>query len=120
MPSSSEAPRTSAPDRDVVLADDDADPGRRGDLVQDGGHAAAGGVAQRPHPGDLRQQAGDQAVQRRGVGDDVGLDVQLAPGQHDRDAVVADRPGHQDRVARPGLGHPERAVVLDDARRRRC
>ena len=78
--------------------------------LQDRGHPAAGRVAQAADPGHRVQQAADQAVQRGRVRADVGLDVQLAAGQHDRDAVVADRPGHDDRVARLGRGHAQSAV----------
>jgi hypothetical protein len=103
------------PDRDVILADQHADVGGLGDLVEDRRHPAAGRVAHRP---DLRhrvQQPRDQAVQRRGVGFDVRFDVQLAAGQHDRDAVVADRPGHDDGVARPGPRHAQAHVRFDEA-----
>ena len=90
-------------------------PAEVGHLVEDGGHPAAGGVAQRADPGGRRQQVGDQAVQRGGVRDQVGLDVQLTAGQHDGHAVLADRPGHDDHVAGLGVGHAQRDLVLDHA-----
>ena len=102
------------PHRDVVLADEHADVGRLGDLVEYGGDAASGRVAERADPVGRGQQAGHQPVQRGGVRLDVRLDVQLAAGQHDRDAVVADRAGHDDRVSRPGQRDPELGRILGD------
>src|SRR5579864_4749776 len=67
----------------------------------------------RADPGGRGQQAGDEPAQRRGVGGHVGLDVQLTAGQHDRDPVVADRAGHDDRVPGPGVRHAEVQVMLD-------
>ena len=67
-----------------------------------------------PDPGRAVEQPGHQPVQRGGVGQQVSFDVQLTAGQHDRDAMVADRAGHDDRVARLGLRHPQRDVPLED------
>jgi hydrogenase maturation protein HypF len=103
------------PDRDLVLADQHADFCRLGDLVEDRGHAAPGRVAHRPDAGHRVQQARHQPVQRRGIGGDVRLDVELAAGQHDGDAMIADGPGHDDGVARPGPRRTEDHVPLDEA-----
>src|SRR6185437_7807212 len=103
------------PYRDVVLDDQHADVGGASDLVEYGRDAAPGRVAHRPNAGYRRQQVSDQPVQRRGVRHHVRLDVEFAARQHDRDAVVAHRPGHDDRVTRPGSRHPERDVARQDA-----
>src|SRR5690606_27170786 len=79
------------------------DPGAAGDLVEYGRDPAPGGVAHHPH-GDGVEERGDGVVQGRGVGGEVGLDVQLAPGDQDGDAVLADGAGHDHRVAGPDLG----------------
>jgi hypothetical protein len=60
------------------------------------------------------EQGGDQAVQRRGVRHDVRLDVEFAAGKHDRDAVVTDRAGHDDGIARLGVSDPEAYVPGDN------
>ena len=111
MPSSSDAPlttgrtgtafsssTTATPDAVATSLQIVATPPRVASRRQP--HAVAGGV----------EQAGGDAVQRRGVGVDVGDDVQLAAGEHHGDAVVADRPGHQHHVAglRRGRGQHER------------
>ena len=49
MPSSSHAPAHRGAYRDGVLVHDDGDLRGRGHLVEDGGHPAAGGVAQAAH-----------------------------------------------------------------------
>ncbi len=103
------------PDRDLVLADQHPDSCRPGDLVEDRGHAAPGRVPHRPDAGHRGQQARHQPVQRRGIGFDVRLDVELAAGQHDGGAVIADGPGHDDGVARPGPRRTEDHVPLDQA-----
>jgi len=103
------------PHRDVVLDREHAHVGGPGDLVEYGGHTAPGGVAHRPRTGHRVKQGRHQPVQRGGVRADVGLDVQLAAGQHDRYPVIADRPGDDDGVARPRPGHAQGSVALDEA-----
>lgn len=99
-----------------VLLDHDGDAGGAGDLVQNRRHAAPGRVPQAPHlSAHGGQEGGDQAVERGGVRRHVGLDVQLAPGQHDRDAVLADRAGHEDGVAGPGVRDTERRIPLQQS-----
>jgi hypothetical protein len=89
------------PNRHPRLVDHDGNLGLPGHFVEDRGHTAAGRVAQAAHPfGHGVEQRRDQPVQRRGVGDDVGLDAHLTPGEHDGHAVLADRPGHDHRVTR--------------------
>ena len=102
-------------DRDLVLDGQHADVGRLGDLVEDRRHPAPGRVAHGPDAGHRVQQARHQPVQRGRVGADVRLDVQLAAGQHDGDAVIADRAGHDDGVARLRPRHAEVHVPLDEA-----
>jgi hydrogenase maturation protein HypF len=99
---------------DVGLADQHPRLRRPGDLVENGRHAAAGGVTHRPNAGDRVQQSRDQAVQRRGVRANVCLDVQLTAGQHDRDAVITDRPGHDDGVTRLRPRDAKGAVPVDE------
>ena len=98
MPSSSAAPLTSSRTRDGRLVDHDADPRGDRDLVEDGGHPAAGRVAQDADPVATGvEQVGAQRGQRRGVRDQVGLDVQLdlfarqGPNSITRKKLVSDR-----------------------------
>src|ERR1700722_7708093 len=95
------------PDRDRVLADEHADVGRLGDLVEYGGDAAPGGVTERADAVGRGQQVGHEAVQGRGVRLDVRLDVEFAAGEHDRYAVVTNATGHDDRVSGAGQRDPE-------------
>jgi hypothetical protein len=70
-----------------------------------------GSRSTRTRLGHGRQQRRDQAVQRRGVGDDGGLELQrLALRQH-RHAVVADGAGQQHHVARPRVRAADVAPV---------
>ena len=64
-------------------------------------------------PGTAPSRPAIIVVHRRRVRGQVGLDVELAAGQHDRHAVVADRPGHDDRVTGAGGGDTEGQIVLD-------
>ena len=91
---------------------------RLGQLVAHGAEPAAGGVA---HPAGARrrdQQVVDQVAERRGVGPDVGVERQVAAGQHHRHAVVGDGARHEHDVA--GLHElRRRATGRRGARRRR-
>src|ERR1700689_2579075 len=111
MPSSSEAPRTSC--RTGISSSLTRTPTSAATPISFRIVAtpARGG----PHAGGGGEQIGHDPVQPGGVGLDIGLDVEFAPGQHDGDAVVADRPRYQDGVTRPGLRDTEAALVLDHA-----
>ena len=60
-------------------------------------------------PGRRPRAARPRRPQRARVRLDLGVELELAARQHDRHAVVADRPGHQDAVARPQPGGERRA-----------
>ena len=74
-----------------------------------------------PGPAALDQRL-DQRKHRAGVGAEVGFEIELAAGQQDGDAVIADRAGQQDLVARrapsaapsvtPGMRRPMPVVVM--------
>ena len=98
-----------------TLVDDDRHVGGARHLVEDGRHAPAGRVAQAPHTGGGVQERIDERGEVGGVGLDVGLDVELPSGEHDRDAVVADGARNEHRVARPGGAGPEGQRALDHA-----
>ena len=121
--------------RDVALAHHHRHTRGACELVQHRGDAAAGGVAQAAHVRPSgREQRVDGRPQRARVGLDVGVEVELAPGEHDRGTVLADRAGDDDPVAgaqacrrehgaRVDLSDPGRAQVhrvgvaaLDDLR----
>ena len=70
----------------------EADAGLLRQFVQRRRQPAAGRIAH--HPQALRRgrdHRGDQPVQRGGVGDDRGLEGEVLPLRHHRDAVIADR-----------------------------
>ena len=90
MPSSSQAAADRRADGERGLLQDDGQVGVAGQFVADGAHAAPGGVAQPAGGRGRGQQALHEPVQRGGVRLDVGFEGQVAPGQHDRGAVVAD------------------------------
>src|SRR5206468_8436123 len=96
------------------LVDDDGHVGSAGHLVQDGGHPAAGGVTHHAHAGRGVEEHTDELGEGGGVGLDVALDVEFAPGEHDGHAVVADRTGHEHGIAGAHGGRPQRDVPLDD------
>ena len=83
-----------------VLDDRHAELGRQGDLVEHRGDPTTRGVSHAVQvlAASLQQRLG-QRPQRRRVAADVGAQLQLAAGEHDRDAVITDRSGHQDLVA---------------------
>src|SRR5438034_7314651 len=96
------------------LVDDDGHVGGPGHLVQDGGHPASGGVTHHPHAGGGVEEDTDELVEGGGVGGDVALDVELATGEHDRHAVVADRPGHEHGIAGADAARPQGDLAFDD------
>ena len=57
-------------------------------------------IARSAGPAASEQRVG-RRPQRARVGDDLGLELELAAGEHDRHAVVADRAGDEDPVAGP-------------------
>ena len=69
-------------------------------------------------PAALHQRVGGRPKRAR-VGLDLGVEPQLAAGEHDRGAVRADRAGHEHAVAGLERGGGERCplVALADARR---
>ena len=114
MPSSSEAPRTSA--RTGISSSLTSTPTSAALAISLRMVATPPRVASRMArtPGTASSSPATSPFSGGGVGADVGLDVELAAGQHDGDAVVADRAGHDDGVARLGLGHAEAHVPLDE------
>ncbi len=79
-----------------------ADAGGARELVEHRGDAAARRVAQaaQPRAGGVEQGV-DGRPQRAGVGLDVGVELELAAGEHDRRAVLADR-ARDSRIRSPG------------------
>ncbi len=122
-PSSSQAPRTSSRTGTLLLQQVNAEAAVPRQLVERGGHAAAGRVA---HPAEARPRGRrhglDQREHRPRVGAEIGLEVELAARQEDGDAVIADRAREQDPVAgpdatgrrapAPGSGRPMPVVVM--------
>ena len=79
-----------------------ARPVSRASSLHDRADAAAGRVAQ-PARRRARRRAGrsTRLAERRGVGADVGLEGEVAAGEHHRHAVVGDRARHEHDVAGP-------------------
>ena len=104
-----------------MLVQHDGEIGITGQLVADRPDAAPRRIAQPPRRGSGREQALDQVVQRRGVGDDVGVEREIAAGEHHRDAVVGDGARHEDDVAgldpRPARQLPTGGDEPDSRRR---
>jgi hypothetical protein len=72
------------------------------ELVEDRGDTAAGRVAQAAQRRTgLIQQRVDHGPKTLCVGRDVGVQLELAAGEHDRRAVIADPAGDEDLVAGP-------------------
>ena len=88
--------------RDVLLAHGHPDARLASDLVERGAQPAAGGIAQRVDLHAAFEQRRDEAVQRRGVALDGGLELEVLAARQDGDAVIAERAAHQDHVPRPG------------------
>ncbi len=87
-----------------------------GDLLERGGHAAAGRVAQHVHrlAVGLEQRCG-QGAQGGAVAADVALQVEpFAAGQY-RHAVIADSAVDQHLVADPGAAAANVELVIEDA-----
>ena len=113
MPRISAAPDTSGRIGQRRLVEPHGEPGGLRELVQRRRQTAAGRVA---HPAELRaelEQRGGQLVHRRGVALERGLEPELAAGDEHGEAVVADRAGDEDAVARP---RPRRARARRPAR----
>jgi hypothetical protein len=102
-------------DRERGLVDRDAHFAGQGELGEHGGDAAPGRIAQAAHPVCRPQEVRDQPVQRRGVGLEVDLELELAAGDHDRHPVIPDRPGDEHSIAGPDRAGAEVEVVLDRA-----
>jgi hypothetical protein len=107
MPRISPAPATSGRHRHPGFVQGDPDLCGEGDLVENGGHPASGGVAHAMHvrPAGV-QEGGGQGPERLGVAADFGLEVEVTAGQQDGDPVVADGAGEQHLVA--GADHSRR------------
>ena len=91
-------------DRQRFLVEDHREVGIAGQLVADGAHASAGGVAQ---PAGVRcggEQVFDESVQRSRVGRDVRLQGQVPTGQHDCSPVLAHGARHEHDVAHRDVG----------------
>ena len=87
-------------DREARLVEHDGQVGVAGELVADRADATTGRVAQPARAGRGGEERLDEPVDRRGVGADVGLEGEVAAGQHHRHAVVADRARDEHPVAR--------------------
>ena len=88
--------------RHVGLADDDRHAGRARELVEHRRDAAAGRVAQ---AAQRRSPAASSSASTAGHSEQVsdsivGVELELAAREHDRGAVLADRAGDDDPVAR--------------------
>ena len=103
-------------DRHARLVDQDRDARCPGKLVEHRGDAAPGRVAQAVH---VRPAAGQQRVDRRpealGVGLELGVELELVAGQHDRGAVLADRARHQHPVSGFEPCRTELRPLVDDS-----
>ena len=82
------------------LVEHDGQVGVAGELVRNGSEPTAGRVAHPARRRGDREEPVDEPADRGGVGADVGLEGQVAAGQHHRHAVVADRARAQHDVAR--------------------
>ena len=89
-------------DRNCALSQHHADTGLAGNFVQGGGEAAARRVAQAADVGTRGQHRCDQAVQRRGVGNNRGVERQVLALAHDGHAMVAHGARDQHHIARSG------------------
>src|SRR5439155_24279679 len=93
-----------------------ADARRLGDLVERAGEPAPGRVAHAPDAGRARvEYRSDEPGQWGGVALQHGLELDPLANGHDGDAVVADRAGDQDAVARPGVADGQPPALGDDA-----
>src|SRR5581483_3899873 len=93
--------------RNGALREDDARVTAGDELVQRRREAAAGRIA---HPTELAAESAQRVrfpVDRRGVALDVELEPEVAAREHDGDAVLRDRPGNEDDVARTHAGGGE-------------
>ena len=99
MPSRSQAASTAGSIGQRGLVEHDGQVGGLGQLVADRADPAAGRVAQPAGRRRRREQRVDQIAERRGVGADVGLEREVAPGQHHGHAVVGDGARHEHDVA---------------------
>ena len=116
MPSSSAAPATDGRHRHRRLADEHRHAGGARELVEHGGDAAARRVAQAAQAGPGRvEHRVDRGPQRPRVGLDLGAELELAAGEHDRRAVLADRAADEDAVARAAARPGESARARVDA-----
>ena len=102
-------------DRNRALLQHHADPGLAGNFVQGGGEAAARGVAQAADVGARCQHRCDQAVQRRGVGNNRGVERQVLALAHDGHAMVAHGARDQHHIARSGAAAAEFQTLGQDA-----
>ena len=85
-----------------LLVEDDADTGGLRQLVAHGAESAPGGVAHPPRARCRGQQRLDHLGDRCGVGDDVvGLDGEVAAGEHHGHPVVTQGPGEHQPVSGP-------------------
>ena len=101
MPRISHAAFTAGADGQRGLVEHDREPGGVGELVERGGETAARRVAHASAAPPSGEQRRRELVHRRGVALDVGLERELAAGDHHRHAVVGERAGEEHAVARP-------------------
>jgi len=94
--------------RHISLDDGERMAAGRGPLVQDGRHAATGGVAHGPHRDAGAAQGLDQRRQRRAIAHRFRLNRKAFASVHHGDAVAANGTGHKDGVAGPEACRPHR------------
>ena len=85
-----------------------------GELVERGREAAARRVAHPAQPAEV-ERAPPRARARSGVALDLGLEREVAAGDHHRHAVVGERAGEEHAVARPNVRRAELDAVGDGA-----
>ena len=111
------AERRPASTGSAVSSSTTARPASRASSLQTVPTPAAGRVAQPAGAGRGGEQRLDEPVHRRRVGADVGLEGEVAAGEHHRHAVVADRARHEHPVARLDQLGAERAIRRGSRRR---
>src|SRR5580658_9982696 len=77
-------------------------------FVADGAEASSGGVAQPPGRRRSGQETLHETLQRGGVGNDVGLESEVAASEHDGGPVITDRSRGDEDIS---LGDPGRGKL---------
>ncbi len=101
--------------RKSLLFEQDPEAAGLGQLVAHGAYPAARRITHPSGGRGRRHQQLHQRADRGGVGGDVGLDGQIAPGEHHRHAVIAHRPRQQHLVSGAHRQRRQRAARGDDA-----